>query len=137
MEQSAGFQGGARFSTWLRTIVLNQSLMRLRSLRRATLQSIDDHQDDERPMELPAHEPTQEATLGNSQLYAHLHAEVAQLPPIFREVIVLRDLESFSTEETAIRLGLSEPALKSRLSRARAMLRERMERHATGHSRVG
>ena len=130
------FQGGSRFSTWLRSIVFNQSLMRLRSLRRATMESLDERQDGERPRELPAREPGPEAILGQSELHSRLNSEIRALPTILREVIVLRDIENLSSELAAARLGLTESALKSRLLRARAMLRDRMERHATRHSLV-
>jgi len=50
-------------------------------------------------------------------------------------VLELRDLKQFSTEYVAAKLGISEPAVKSRLARARDMLRQRMERHTTGSSR--
>ena len=130
------FQGASRFSTWLRSIVFNQSLMRLRSLRRATMESIDERQAGERQRELPGPEPSPEAILGKSELHSRLNAEIRALPTILREVIVLRDIENLSSELAAARLGLSEPALKSRLLRARAMLRDRMERHVTRHSLV-
>jgi RNA polymerase sigma-70 factor (ECF subfamily) len=72
-----------------------------------------------------------EVTLGNSQLQQQLHLEIQRLPPLMREVLVLRDLQQLSSEEAAARLGISEPAMKSRLGRAREMLRERMLRHTT------
>ena len=68
---------------------------------------------------------------GGSELIRHLNREVRKLPTLLREVLVLRDLEELSTEEVAERLGISEPALKSRLSRARMLLRQRMERYTS------
>jgi RNA polymerase sigma-70 factor (ECF subfamily) len=124
------FHAESRFSTWFRRIVLNQSLMRLRSARRARLQSLDDSQEDERPMDPPSPEPSPESELGRRQLHAQLRKEVRRLPPLLRDVLELRDLLELPTEEVARRLGISEAATKSRLARARAMLRDRMERHA-------
>jgi RNA polymerase sigma-70 factor, ECF subfamily len=121
----------AKFSTWMRMIVMNQSLMHLRIKRRASLQSLDDGREDGAVMDPADSKPGQEATLGQRQLTDHLHAEMRRLPPIFREVLELRDLQELSTEEVAARLGISEPAAKSRLARARQMLRQRMERHAS------
>jgi RNA polymerase sigma-70 factor, ECF subfamily len=119
----------AKFSTWMRTIVMNQSLMHLRNKRRAALQPLDDGQEDGVAMDPADIRPGQEDALGQRELTNHLHAELRRLPPIFREVLELRDLQELSTEDVASRLGISEPAAKSRLSRARQMLRKRMERH--------
>lgn len=123
------FQSQSRFSTWFRTIVLNQSLMRLRAVKRANLQSLDDGGDQDRPREYPTKEKSPEAKLSTDQMTSRLRVEVQKLPPLMREVLVLRDLEELSIEDVASRLEITESAVKSRLSRARAMLRERMELH--------
>ncbi len=130
------FQSASRFSTWFRTIVLNQSLMRLRKVRRAGLTSLDESDDDGRTMQVPSNDPGPETTLSQDEMSEHLNNEVQKLPALLREVIVLRDLQQLSTEEVAARLGVSEPAIKSRLSRARAELRDRMERHMPRSSRT-
>jgi len=130
------FQSASRFSTWFRTIVLNQSLMRLRKVRRAGLTSLDESDDDGRTMQVPSKEPGPETMLSQDEMSEHLNNEVQKLPALLREVIMLRDLQQLSTEEVAARLGVSEPAIKSRLSRARAELRERMERHMPRSSRT-
>jgi RNA polymerase sigma-70 factor (ECF subfamily) len=126
-----GFQSESRFSTWFRTIVLNQSLMRLRKVKTARLRSLDAQDEDGRTMEVASLEPEPEAILRLSQLTGRLCEEVKRLPPLMREVLELRDLEQLSTEEAAAKLGITEPAMKSRLSRARDMLRQRMLRHTT------
>lgn len=131
-----GFQSEARFSTWLRTIVQNQSFMSLRKSRRAKWESLDGHDDGERAWELPAAEPGPEAQLGEQELSRHLKAEVRKLPNRLREVVELRDMEQLSTEDAALHLGISQAAIKSRLLRARAMLRERMERYAAVSGRM-
>jgi len=123
------FKAESKFSTWFRTIVHNQSLMSLRKSRRATLTSLDEPDEDGRTREVAGAEPGPEVTLGQNQLSGHLKTEVQRLPPLLRDVLVLRDLEQVSTEEAAARLGISEAAVKSRLMRARSTLRERMERH--------
>lgn len=132
----AAFQGQARFSTWFRSIVFNQSLMRLRSLRRANSRSLDDMDGEGTAFEVRDARPDAETLLGDSELRARLRAEIDRLPKLMRDVLILRDLEHLSTEDTAARLGLTESAVKSRLTRARAMLRERMERHAGRFSMV-
>ncbi len=124
-----GFQRESRFSTWLRTIVMNQSFMRLRKTRRAKLESIDAGEPDERPWELPSRGANPEAQLAGAQMAERLRTEVRLLPPMFRQVVELRDLEQLPMEEIAQQLKITIPAIKSRLSRARQMLRQRMERH--------
>lgn len=124
------FQFESKFSTWFRTIVLNQSLMRLRSLRRVRLDALDD-EGEAGPREIAADQLSPEQELVRKELTTELHAEIRRLPGKLRQVILLRDLEELSVEDTAARLGISQPAAKSRLARARAMLRQRMERHAT------
>jgi len=116
------FQSESKFSTWFRRIVLNQSLMRLRSVRRAKLQSLDDAGDADRPMEPASNLPSQEDDLRRNQMHARLRNEVRKLPPLLRDVLELRDLQELPTETVAEMLGITEAAAKSRLSRARAML---------------
>jgi RNA polymerase sigma-70 factor (ECF subfamily) len=64
-----------------------------------------------------------------TELNSILSSAIAELEPIFRTVFVLRDVEQLSTEETAEALGISVPAVKSRLLRARLRLREKLGRH--------
>lgn len=127
------FKAESKFSTWFRTIVHNQSLMSLRKSRRATLTSLDEPDEDGRTRELAGPEPGPEVEFSQNQLRGQLNTEVQRLPALLREVLVLRDLRQIPAEEAAAHLGISEPALKSRLNRARSALRDRMERH-TGRS---
>jgi RNA polymerase sigma-70 factor (ECF subfamily) len=127
----ATFQFESKFSTWFRTIVLNQSLMRLRSARRARFAYLDDEAEEAGPIELTDHGRTPEESLASKELAAHLEREIERLPARLRQVLLLRDFDQLSTEEVAARLSISEPAAKSRLARARTMLRQRMQRHAT------
>ena len=69
------------------------------------------------------------ASAGQSEMGDILRRTIQGLPPGFRVVFVLRDVEGLSTEETADTLGLSIPAVKSRLLRARLQLRERLSRY--------
>jgi RNA polymerase sigma-70 factor, ECF subfamily len=125
------FKSESRFSTWFRSIVANQSFMSLRKSRRVHLRSLDESDDEGRTMEVPCAAPGPETDLGERELNGHLRAEVEKLPRILREVLILRDLHQLSTEVAAARLGISESALKSRLTRARSTLRQRMERHVS------
>ena len=98
-------------------------------VKRANLQSLDDGGDQDRPREYPTDELSPEQSLSRDQITARLRLETQRLPPLMREVLILRDLEEVSIEEIASQLGITEPAVKSRLSRASAMLRERMQPH--------
>lgn len=125
----ANFKLESRFSTWFRTIVRNQSLMRLRSMRQAKFVHLDQAPEDGTPIELAAVEATPEQGWMDAELKTKLGQEMSRLPASMRQVLMLRDVREMNTEEAACELGISEPALKSRLNRARNMLRQRMERH--------
>ncbi len=126
------FQGNSKFSTWLVRIAVNESLMRLR--RRKTSRTVSMDQDVETeegaiPRDFAEWRPNPEQIFSQSELGDILRKTIAGLPPGFRTVFTLRDIESLSTEETAEALGLSIPAVKSRLLRARLQLRERLSRY--------
>jgi len=126
------FQGNSKFSTWLIRIAVNESLMRLRKRKTARTVSMDeDVQTDEGfiPRDFADWSPNPEQLYGQSELAEILRKTIQGLPEGFRSVFVLRDVENLSTEETAEMLGLSVPAVKSRLLRARLQLRERLSRH--------
>lgn len=126
------FQGNSKFSTWLVRIAVNESLMRLR--RRKTSRTVSMDQDVETeegaiPRDFAEWRPNPEQIFSQSELGDILRKTIAGLPPGFRTVFTLRDIENLSTEETASALGLSVPAVKSRLLRARLQLRERLSRY--------
>ena len=126
------FQGNSKFYTWLVRIAVNESLMRLRKRRTAKTVSIDEDIETEEgsmPRDLADWGPDPEQMYGQSELAEILRKTIQGLPPGFRTVFVLRDVENLSTEETAETLGLSVPAVKSRLLRARLQLRERLSRY--------
>jgi RNA polymerase sigma-70 factor (ECF subfamily) len=126
------FQGNSKFYTWLVRIAVNESLMRLRKRRTGKMVSIDeDVETDEgsMPRDLADWSPDPEALYGQSEMADILRRTIQGLPPGFRVVFVLRDVDGLSTEETAETLGLSIPAVKSRLLRARLQLRERLSRY--------
>jgi len=126
------FQGNSKFYTWLVRIAVNESLMRLRKRRTGRMVSIDEDVETEEgsmPRDLAEWRPDPEMMYGQSELAEILRKTIQGLPPGFRVVFVLRDVEGLSTEETAETLGLSVPAVKSRLLRARLQLRERLSRY--------
>lgn len=126
------FQGNSKFYTWLVRIAVNEALMRLRKRRTGKMVSIDEDVETEEgsmPRDLADWSPDPEAMYGQSEIGDILRKTIQGLPPGFRVVFVLRDVEGLSTEETAETLGLSIPAVKSRLLRARLQLRERLSRY--------
>jgi len=126
------FQGNSKFSTWLVRIAVNESLMRLRKRKTSRTVSMDqDVQTEEGsiPRDFADWSPNPEQIYGQSELGDILRKTINGLPPGFRTVFTLRDIENLSTEETAEALGLSVPAVKSRLLRARLQLRERLSRY--------
>lgn len=137
------FQGNSKFYTWLVRITVNESLMRLRKRRTGKMVSIDeDVETDEGsvPRDLADWAPDPEQNYSQAELAGILEKTIKGLPPGFRIVFELRDVQGLSTEDTAEALGLSVPAVKSRLLRARLQLRERLSRyfrHKKGKATMG
>ena len=126
------FQGNSKFYTWLVRIAVNESLMRLRKRRNSKTVSMDEDvqtEDGSVPRDFADWTPNPEQQYGQGEMGEILRKTIQGLPPGFRSVFTLRDIENLSTEETAEALGLSVPAVKSRLLRARLQLRERLSRY--------
>ena len=127
----ASFQGNSKFYTWLVRIAMNEALMKLRKRRTGKLVSLDEELstgEDTVIREIAVWEGNPEDTYSQEELRELLDKTISSLPEGFRTVFVLRDVEELSTEETAETLGLSIPAVKSRLLRARLQLREKLTR---------
>jgi RNA polymerase sigma-70 factor (ECF subfamily) len=125
------FQGNSRFYTWLVRIAVNQALMKLRK-RRPNVVSLDEDLDtgeDMMPREVEDWGPSPEQRYEQTELSGILSNMIGELDPQFRVVFQLRDIEELSTEETAETQGLSVPAVKSRLLRARLKLRQKLNQH--------
>lgn len=126
------FQGNSKFYTWLVRIAVNEALMRLRKRRTAKTVSMDEDVQTEEgslPRDFADWSPNPEQQYKQAELKEILQKTIQGLPPGFRTVFTLRDVEGLSTEETAEALNLSIPAVKSRLLRARLQLRERLSRY--------
>jgi RNA polymerase sigma-70 factor, ECF subfamily len=126
------FQGQSKFYTWLVRIAVNEALMKLRKRRPERMVSLDEEvktEEDSVPREVADWSPNPEQQYTQAELRDILARTIQGLPPSFRTVFVLRDVEGLSTEETAEALDLSVPAVKSRLLRARLQLRERLSRY--------
>ena len=125
------FQGDSRFYTWLVRIAANEALMRLRK-RRPNQFSLDEPiegKDDVMPREIEDWGPSPEQRYAQTEMQEILNEVIEKLEPHFRTVFVLRDVGEMSTEETAQALGISVPAVKSRLLRARLSLRQKLNRY--------
>jgi RNA polymerase sigma-70 factor, ECF subfamily len=118
------FEGRSQFSTWLTRIVINASLMRLRSRRARPVASLDDsplEQPDLTFSDLLADPRLNPEDAYTQQEFDRIFKEgLEALPAKLRSPVVLRDVQGFSTEQAAQKLHVSEGTLKSRLHRARA-----------------
>jgi RNA polymerase sigma-70 factor (ECF subfamily) len=121
------FEGGSQISTWLHRIVVNCALMKLRSARCRPEESIDDLLpgfEEDGHVSIPAAEwvPADRLVM-RDEVHRLVRASIDRLPESYRTVLLLRDIEELSTEETAQALGITPVAVKFRLHRARQALR--------------
>jgi RNA polymerase sigma-70 factor (ECF subfamily) len=126
------FQGNSKFYTWIVRIAVNQALMKLRRRKTDRSVSLDetiDTGEDTVVREIAAWDEDPEDRYSREELGKILNTAVQSLDPPYRSVFQLRDIDELSTEETADALGLSVPAVKSRLLRARLQLREKLTRY--------
>ncbi len=124
----AGFRGDSALTTWLTRIVVNEALARRRRRQKGEHLSLIDEEAHAVP---DARTPEEEAATG--ELGRLLEAHIDRLPDIYREVLVLRDVEEMTTAETAACLGVSEEAVRVRLHRARRDLQSSLS-EAVGSS---
>jgi RNA polymerase sigma-70 factor, ECF subfamily len=130
-EHLSGFQGASKFYTWIVRIAVNESLMKLRKRKGDRFVSLDEPVETGEDMvkrEIAVWEDNPEQRYSREEMQQILDDAVESLKPDFRTVFMLRDIEELSTEETAETLGISVPAVKSRLLRARLALREKLTR---------
>jgi RNA polymerase sigma-70 factor, ECF subfamily len=126
------FRAEASFSTWLVRIALNEAVMLRRRVWRTREVSSSEPADGE--FQSRTHEPEDpyrnpEERLAEKEQRQILHSFIGSLPPHSRSVIQSHDLEERSVKETAAHLEISISAVKSRISRARSTLRNKVERH--------
>jgi len=132
------FQAGSQLTTWLHRIVVNACLMKLRSRKRRPEKSIEDF--------LPTYDGTGHRMSGvaawpeagerldpdRAETRSKVREAIEQLPEDYRNVILLRDIEGMDTDESAVVLGISAGAVKTRLHRARQALREVLDLFVRG-----
>jgi len=135
-----GFKGDSQFSSWLYRVTANAALMRLRTQRRhpeVSTEELDPSFLDRggpaaygqvnSPGDNWARRPDDE--LQSDELRKQLQRAIDDLPEIYRTVFLIRDVDGFSTEETAEALDISVPTVKTRLHRARIALREAISKY--------
>ncbi len=125
------FRGEARISTWLYTIA-SRACLRMRRRRKGapqrelSLEEFVPTSDGEFHLQIPVEELSPEEALQNKQLRQALNDAIDRLPPKYKMVLVLRDMEGLSAKEVGTIMGLNERAVKSRLHRARLFVRREL-----------
>ncbi len=123
----SSFRGQAKFSTWLISITLNEARSRLRRQNTMRTESLDETPEEGghvSPALLRDWREVPSEALERKEVRAMLKAAIQGLSPIYREVVLLRDIEELSIEETAQALTISTASVKVRLHRARLMLQK-------------
>jgi RNA polymerase sigma-70 factor (ECF subfamily) len=129
----SGFEGRAQIGSWLYRVTVNESLMLLRVRQRHPEIAVEDLASDvldnaaylpSRGLDRPK-EPEEQVQA--AELRRHIQKSVEKLPEGLRTVFLVRDVEGLSTAKTAQELGLSQPAVKTRLHRARRALQQEMK----------
>jgi RNA polymerase sigma-70 factor (ECF subfamily) len=126
----ARFRQESRFSTWLIQIAINDARMKLRKDRRHLYTAIDAGQKtsegDYIPTDFADWREIPSEALEQSELREALNRALNSLPEKYRTVLILRDVQQMSIAETAKALGISEENVKTRTSRARLQMRDRL-----------
>jgi RNA polymerase sigma-70 factor (ECF subfamily) len=121
------FRAEARFSTWLIQIAVNEARMRRRKEHADMIEPIGEHADEEgsyTPREFPDWREIPSEALERNEVRELLLQSLAALGSKYREVFVLRDIQHLSIDEVSEALGISRASVKTRLLRARLMLRD-------------
>lgn len=127
--KAAGFEGKSAFSSWLYRIIVNAAFMKLRKRRQQHTTVLEELTPQLQQM-IPDKEtifgtPSDSFTLAR-EIREALQDAISKLPERYRAVFVLRDVDGLSNQEVGEILGLSVPAVKSRLHRSRLMLQKRL-----------
>ena len=131
------FQEKSSFSTWLTRIAINSALMILRKKRgiyEIPFEAIDDSGESHECWEVKCPAENPESRLARKEREELLRDAILRLPQVLREVVELRQARGYSTREIAQALGITVPAVKSRLSRARVSLRTLLPRNSRSES---
>jgi len=133
------FEGRSTLKSWLHRITVNFALMKIRTTRRLQEDSIDDllpqYDDDGHRVEPESgFVASLESSLESKQTGEIVRRAIDQLPEGYRVVLLLRDIEDYTTQETAAALSIEEGAVKTRLHRARAALKTLLQPLVTAHA---
>jgi RNA polymerase sigma-70 factor (ECF subfamily) len=135
------FRGECKFSTWIIQITLNEARYRVRKKQRAPEDSIDcgleSEEGDYIPIDFADWREIPSEALQRKELRAALRRAISDLKPIYRDVLVLRDIEHLSVAETAQTLNISEASVKTRLLRARLQVRDALAPGFDGYWHTG
>ncbi|NGP88618.1 RNA polymerase sigma factor [Fodinibius halophilus] len=119
------FRGEAQFSTWLIRIAINEALKKKKSNSRfSDLYSVTDTQISDQKSSSREYSPDTQVI--QKDMNTHLEKAIDTLPPKYRSVLIMREIEQLSTKETAELLEISRPNVKVRLHRAKNMLRDQL-----------
>jgi RNA polymerase sigma-70 factor, ECF subfamily len=128
-KQIHNFRNEAKFATWMGRIVTNQCLMALRSRRNAPFQMAPATDDPELMPDFADDSPSVETDFALEQERALVRRELRCVPPFLRKAIDMVYFSDIPIADAAAELGVSVPAFKSRLSRARAFMKQRLAKH--------
>ena len=123
------FEGKSQFSSWLFRVVTNASFMKLRKRKSQTAISIDDmpsHTKLQIWEESPYLRSNSGDEISRGEIRSKLEAAIEKLPEVYKSVFLLRDVDGMGNSDVAVALGISLAAVKSRLHRARVMLKRRL-----------
>jgi RNA polymerase sigma-70 factor (ECF subfamily) len=125
------FRGESKFKTWLTQIAVNQALVCLRKRRKEVISHIGTSPDENGDLfilDFADPGPTPEQLCAQGELADCLKREINRLPQVLRSAFALRFIHEHTGIEAALKLGISPAAVKSRVSRARKRIQERMDR---------
>jgi len=136
------FRGESKFSTWVIQITINEARMKLRKDRRHLYESLDESRKGEDegdyiPKDFADWREIPSEALESARLRAALRKGLEALGPKYRQVLVLRDIERLSIADTAVLMGITEATVKTRLLRARLMMRDALAPGFDGAWRKG
>jgi RNA polymerase sigma-70 factor (ECF subfamily) len=123
------YRAEGTFGAWLQRIVQNQCLMRIRDERNMRYVYLDEPTESDVRLEVVGQTPDPESELGSREVRVLVKREISRMPPLLRNPMLLHDLDQLPMFEVARKLGLSVPATKSRLRRARTEMRSRIAEH--------
>ena len=126
----SGFRGESKFSTWLVQITYNEAKMKVRKAHSHLYESMDDQEKNEDgdfwPRDYADWRPIPSELLEQKEIRQVVHDAINSLSTAYREVLILRDVQRLTIKEATEILGISAASVKTRLHRARLLLRDRL-----------